>query len=317
MNEGDKMGPKHVPVLLEECIKNLNIKKDGTYVDGTLGGAGHSGEIIKYLNKNGLIIGIDRDENAIEIAAEILSDAICKVELVRDNFSNLGYILEDLEIEGFDGLLLDLGVSSYQLDEAARGFSYMHDAPLDMRMDNRNSLTARDVVNNYSEKDLEKIIKNYGEERWAKRIAQFIVKFRKDEDIVTTHQLVNIIKKAIPRRARENGPHPAKRTFQAIRIEVNGELDIIEGTIEAAVEKLNIGGRICIITFHSLEDRIVKNTFKSLANPCICPQEFPICQCGNRPKIKIITRKPIIPTEGELAVNPRSRSAKLRVAEKI
>lgn len=271
------MGFKHVPVLLEECIENLNIKKDGIYVDGTLGGAGHSGEIVKRLNRDGLLLGIDRDENAIEAAAKTLADEMCKVKLIRDNFSNLKYILEDLGIESFDGLLLDLGVSSHQLDNIERGFSYMHDAPLDMRMDNRNSLTARDVINDYSEEDLEKIIRNYGEERWAKRIAQFIVKFRMDEEIITTYQLVDIIKKAIPKGARIKGPHPAKRTFQAIRIEVNQELGIIEETIESAVERLNIGGRICVITFHSLEDRIVKNTFRSLANPCVCPQEFLIC----------------------------------------
>ncbi|MDI9475269.1 MAG: 16S rRNA (cytosine(1402)-N(4))-methyltransferase RsmH [Natronincolaceae bacterium] len=307
----------HVPVLLEECIENLNIKKDGIYIDGTLGGAGHSGEIIKHLNENGLLIGIDRDENAIKEATKVLADVNGKVKLIKDNFSNLKNILEDLEIEKFDGLLLDLGVSSYQLDEAGRGFSYMHDAPLDMRMDCSDSLTAKDIVNNYSARDLEGIIKDYGEERWAKRIAQFIVKFREGGEIVTTHQLVDIIKKAIPKGARLDGPHPAKRTFQAIRIEVNNELDVIEGTIEAAVEKLNTGGRICIITFHSLEDRIVKNTFRTLANPCVCPKEFPICQCNKKPTIKIITRKPIAPTEKELEINPRSRSAKLRVAEKI
>lgn len=311
------MGFEHVPVLLEECIENLNIKKDGIYVDGTLGGAGHSGEIIKHLNESGLLIGIDRDENAIKAATKILADVTGKVKLVKDNFSNLKNILEDLGVESFDGLLLDLGVSSHQLDEAGRGFSYMHDAPLDMRMDDSDSLTAKDIVNSYPEKDLEKIIKDYSEERWAKRIAQFIVEFRERGKIVTTHQLVDIIKRAIPKGARVNGPHPAKRTFQAIRIEVNKELDVIEGTIEAAVKKLNLGGRICIITFHSLEDRIVKNTFRSLANPCVCPKEFPICQCNKKPTIKIITRKPIVPTEKELGINPRSRSAKLRVAEKI
>lgn len=311
------MAFKHIPVLLEESIKNLNIKKDGIYIDGTIGGAGHSSEIVKRLDKNGLLIGIDQDKSAIKAATEMLTNVTCKVELVRDNFINLKYILKDFKIEGFDGLLLDLGVSSYQLDEVERGFSYMHDAPLDMRMDDRSNLTAGDVVNNYSERNLEKIIKNYGEERWAKRIAQFIVKFRKDGEIVTTHQLVEIIKKAIPKGARMRGPHPAKRTFQAIRIEVNEELDVIKGTIEAAVEKLNTDGRICIITFHSLEDRIVKNVFRSLANPCICPQEFPICQCGNEPTVKIITRKPIVPTEKELKANPRSRSAKLRVVEKM
>lgn len=308
---------KHISVLLEECIENLNIKENGIYVDGTLGGAGHSSEIAKRLGKDGLLIGIDQDENAIKAASEKLSNMMDRVKLVRDNFSNLSYILESLGILGFDGLLLDLGVSSHQLDEAERGFSYMNDAPLDMRMDKRNILTAKDIVNNYSEQDLEDIIKSYGEEKWAKRIAQFIVKFRNDEEIVTTHQLVDIIKRAIPKGARIDGPHPAKRTFQAIRIEVNGELDIINNTIEAAVRKLNKGGRICIITFHSLEDRIVKNAFRSLSNPCTCPPEFPICQCNKKPVVKIITRKPILPTDEELEINPRSRSAKLRVIEKI
>ncbi|QUH20957.1 16S rRNA (cytosine(1402)-N(4))-methyltransferase RsmH [Alkaliphilus sp. B6464] len=308
---------KHISVLLEECIENLNIKENGIYVDGTLGGAGHSKEIAKRLGQNGLLIGIDQDENAIKAASEKLSNMMDRVKLVRDNFSNLSCVLESLGMLGFDGLLLDLGVSSHQLDEAERGFSYMNDAPLDMRMDNRNILTAKDIVNNYSEQDLEDVIKSYGEEKWAKRIAQFIVKFRNDEEIVTTHQLVDIIKRAIPKGARIDGPHPAKRTFQAIRIEVNGELDIIRNTIEAAVEKLNKGGRICIITFHSLEDRIVKNAFRALSNPCTCPTEFPICQCNKKPMVKIITRKPILPTDEELEINPRSRSAKLRVIEKI
>jgi len=311
------MNFKHVSVLLEECIENLNIKENGIYVDGTLGGAGHSSEIAKRLGRNGLLIGIDQDENAIKAASEKLLPMMDQIKLVRDNFSNLSYVLEELEIEGFDGLLLDLGVSSHQLDEAERGFSYMNDAPLDMRMDNRNTLTAREVVNSYSEKELEDIIKSYGEDNWAKRIAKFIVEFRKEQEIITTHQLVEIIKKAIPKKARIDGPHPAKRTFQAIRIEVNGELDIIKNTIEAAVKKLNTGGRICIITFHSLEDRIVKNAFKSLSNPCTCPPEFPMCQCNKKPMVKIITRKPILPTDEELEVNPRSRSAKLRVIEKI
>ncbi len=311
------MNFKHVSVLLEECIKNLNIKDNGVYVDGTLGGAGHSSEIVKHLSENGLLIGIDQDENAIKAASEKLSSMADRVKLVRDNFSNINNILEDLEISGFDGLLLDLGVSSHQLDEAERGFSYMQDAELDMRMDNRKSLTAKEVVNRYSEKELEDIIKMYGEEKWAKRIAKFIVDFRDDTEISTTHQLVDIIKKAIPKGARINGPHPAKRTFQAIRIEVNNELNIIKETIEDATQKLNTGGRICIITFHSLEDRIVKNTFKKLKNPCTCPPEFPICKCGKKPMVEIITRKPILPTDEEIDVNPRSRSAKLRVIEKI
>lgn len=311
------MNFEHVSVLLQECITNLNIKKDGIYVDGTLGGAGHSTEIVKYLSGNGLLIGVDQDENAIQAASEKLSFKMDRVKLVRDNFSNIENILEALEISSFDGMLLDLGVSSHQLDEAERGFSYMQDAELDMRMDNRNPLTAKNVVNEYSQKELEDIIKMYGEEKWAKRISKFIVDFRQDSEISTTHELVDIIKKAIPKGARINGPHPAKRTFQAIRIEVNNELNIIKNTIENATKKLNHGGRICIITFHSLEDRIVKNTFKELRNPCTCPIEFPICKCNKKPMVKIITRKPILPTDEEIKVNPRSRSAKLRVIEKI
>lgn len=307
----------HISVLLEECIENLKIKEDGIYIDGTLGGAGHSNEIANHLNSNGLLIGIDQDENAIKAASQKLWALKDRVTLVRDNFSNIDHVLENLKIDGFDGLLLDLGVSSHQLDEADRGFSYMHDAPLDMRMDNRKDLTARFVVNNYSENELEKMIKSYGEEKWAKRIAKFIVEFRQEAEIITTHQLVDIIKRAIPKGARIDGPHPAKRTFQAIRIEVNGELEIIKNTIEIAAQKLNKGGRICIITFHSLEDRIVKNTFRSLSNPCTCPPEFPMCQCHKEATVKIITRKPIVPTDEELEVNPRSRSAKLRVIEKM
>lgn len=308
---------KHVSVLLEECIENLNIKENGIYVDGTLGGAGHSSEIAKRLSDKGLLIGIDQDENAIKAAGEKLTPMKERIKLVRDNFSNIDAILQNLEIEGIDGILLDLGVSSHQLDEADRGFSYMHDAPLDMRMDTRQAVSAMEVVNSYTEKDLENIIKNYGEEKWAKRIANFIVDFRKEEPITTTHQLVDVIKRAIPKGARIDGPHPAKRTFQAIRIEVNGELEIINKTIDDAVRNLNSGGRICIITFHSLEDRIVKNAFRDLSNPCICPPEFPICRCDRKPAVKIITRKPIVPTEEELELNPRARSAKLRVAEKI
>ncbi|MBM7614595.1 16S rRNA (cytosine(1402)-N(4))-methyltransferase RsmH [Alkaliphilus hydrothermalis] len=308
---------RHVSVLLEESIENLNIKSNGIYVDGTLGGAGHSSEIVKRLGDDGLLIGIDQDENAIKAATEKLKEQFHKVKLVRNNFRNLGEVLQGLGIEKIDGLLLDLGVSSHQLDEAERGFSYMHDAPLDMRMDNRNPLSALEVVNDYSEGELERIIKEYGEERWAKRIASFIVKEREKEEIRTTHQLVEVIKKAIPKGARIDGPHPAKRTFQAIRIEVNEELDIIEDTIKDAVKYLAPGGRICIITFHSLEDRIVKNAFKKLHNPCICPPKMPICQCGGKQMLEIITRKPIVSDVGELEDNPRARSAKLRVAEKV
>lgn len=311
------MNFKHVSVLLEESIEYLNIKPQGTYVDGTLGGGGHSLEIAKRLNEKGLLIGIDQDENALKAAGERLKDYTDRFKAVRSNFSHLSDVLEQLEIAEIDGLLLDLGVSSHQLDEAERGFSYMHDAPLDMRMDNRSPLTAREVVNGYSEEALYQIIKDYGEEKWAKRIAQFIVNHRRSEPIETTYQLVDIIKGAIPKGARMDGPHPAKRTFQAIRIEVNRELEIIEETIIAATQYLRSGGRICIITFHSLEDRIVKNAFKKLQNPCVCPPQFPVCQCNKKQELEIITRKPIVPSDEELEINPRARSAKLRVAEKV
>lgn len=311
------MNFSHTPVLLNECIKNLNIKKDGIYVDGTLGGAGHSKEIARHLGDSGLLIGIDQDFNAIKAASQVLSDVLHKVKLVHDNFSNLKHILEELNIKGIDGILLDLGVSSHQLDEACRGFSYMHDAPLDMRMDTRNEFTAKDVVNYYPQNELERIIWQFGEERWAKRIAEFIVKHRTQKEIATTFELVEIIKKAIPKGARKEGPHPAKRTFQAIRIEVNKELEIIEDTIRTAGEYLNSAGRICVITFHSLEDRIVKNTFKNLNNPCTCPPQFPVCKCNQKKIFNIITKKPILPDDEEIENNPRSRSAKLRVAEKV
>lgn len=311
------MNFKHIPVLLEEVIKNLNIKEDGIYVDGTLGGAGHSKEIVKLLGQKGLLIGIDQDKNAIQAASKVLGHEINRVKLVRDNFSNLKSILEDLKIHEIDGLLLDLGVSSHQLDQAERGFSYMQDAPLDMRMDTRKGLNAKDIVNSYSQAELERIIKNYGEERWARRIAQFIVDFRRDREIHTSYELVDIIKRAIPKGARMDGPHPAKRTFQAIRIEVNKELDVIKTVIGAAVDKLRVGGRICIISFHSLEDRIVKDSFRNMENPCSCPQEFPVCICHKKPVLKIITRRPITASQEEIKTNPRSRSAKLRVAEKI
>ncbi len=317
MNEGEKVNFQHVSVLLEECIEGLNIKPDGIYIDGTLGGAGHSRHIAEALGADGLLIGIDQDENAIRAAADKLKDLSDRVKLVRDNFSNLSGVLADLGIERVDGLLLDLGVSSHQLDEAERGFSYMQDAPLDMRMDNRGDITAKYIVNNYSEAELTRIIREYGEENWAKRIAAFIVEHRSEAEIETTHQLVDIIKKAVPKGARKDGPHPAKRTFQAIRIEVNRELEIIEDTIKAATEHLNAGGRICIITFHSLEDRIVKNAFKKLADPCTCPPQFPICKCNAKKELVVITRKPIAPSEAELELNPRSRSAKLRIAEKL
>ncbi|MGE4214027.1 MAG: 16S rRNA (cytosine(1402)-N(4))-methyltransferase RsmH [Anaerotignaceae bacterium] len=305
----------HVSVLLNECIEGLSIDKDGIYVDGTLGGAGHSYEICKHLN-GGRLIGIDQDMNAINAAKERLQEFGEKVTFVNDNFSNIKNILKDLGVEKVDGFLLDIGVSSHQLDEAGRGFSYMQDAPLDMRMDINKPLSAYEVVNEYSEKAINDVIFKYGEERWAKRIAQFIVEQRALKPIETTFELVDVIKKAVPKGARKDGPHPAKRTFQAIRIEVNGELEILERTVDDMTEALNKGGRLCIITFHSLEDRIVKNAFRKQENPCTCPHEFPVCVCGKKPLARVITRKPIVPSEEELEVNHRARSAKLRVLER-
>lgn len=306
----------HVSVLLNECIESLKIKSKGIYVDGTLGGAGHSYEICKALGNGGRLIGIDQDMNAINAAKDRLSEFSDRITLVHDNFSNITNILNDLGIEKVDGFLLDIGVSSHQLDEAERGFSYMNDAPLDMRMNIDNELSAYEVVNEYSENDINNVIFEYGEERWAKRIAQFIVAKRKIKPIETTYELVDVIKKAIPKGARKDGPHPAKRTFQAIRIEVNGELDVLKSSVSDMADALNIGGRLCIITFHSLEDRIVKNAYRDQENPCKCPIEFPICMCGKKSKGKVITRKPILPSEEEVENNHRSRSAKLRVFEK-
>ncbi len=307
----------HVSVLLNECIDNLNIKSNGVYVDCTMGGAGHSSEIAKRLSETGKLICFDQDINAINVARERLKEFGDKVILVHSNFENIKTELENLGIYKIDGVLADLGVSSHQLDEASRGFSYMNDAPLDMRMDNRSNISAWDVVNTYSEEELYRIIKDYGEENWSKRIAKFIVEYREAEEIRTTYELVDIIKKAIPKKARIDGPHPAKRTFQAIRIEVNNELGVINKMIQDSVSIMNKGGRICIITFHSLEDRIVKNEFKYLNQECICPPELPFCQCDKKREIKIITRKPILPSLSEIDNNPRARSAKLRVAEKI
>lgn len=307
---------KHVSVLLNECIEALNIKGNGIYVDCTLGGAGHSSEIVKNLSKKGRLIGIDQDTDALKAAKERLKD-YGNVTFVHNNFYNIKEIIENLNIEAVDGILMDLGVSSYQLDTGERGFSYMKDGLLDMRMNRDDYLSAHDVVNNYSEEELYKVIKEYGEEKFAKRIANFIVKAREKEEIKTTFELVDIIKAAIPAKARREGPHPAKRTFQAIRIEVNGELRILDKAIRDGVEKLNKGGRMAIITFHSLEDRIVKTVYKDLQNPCTCPKEFPICTCGKKPTVKLITRKPIDPSKEEVEMNPRSRSAKLRVLEKL
>lgn len=308
---------KHETVLLNEAVENLNINPKGIYVDGTLGGGGHSELICSKLDEDGLLIGIDQDKDALEFAKEKLRKHKNKLEFINDNFSNIKNILDKLNIEKINGVVLDLGVSSYQLDKGERGFSYMQDADLDMRMDRRKDLTAKGVVNSYSEDELFKVIKLYGEERWALRIAKFIVQERKEKEINTTGELVDIIKKAIPVGARRNGPHPAKRTFQAIRIEVNNELGILEETVNDIVDVLKPQGRISIITFHSLEDRIIKNAYKELSKGCICPPEFPICKCDKKPKVKIITRKPIYPSDIEVNQNPRSRSAKLRIAEKI
>lgn len=307
----------HFSVLLEECIENLDIKPDGTYVDGTAGGAGHSSKIAQRLGEGGLLIPIDQDEDAIAVITKRLAPYGDRVKIVRDNFSNIKGVLDGLGIESIDGLLLDLGVSSYQLDTAERGFSYMADAPLDMRMDNRAARSAYNVINEYSADELKRIIYDFGEERFAPKIVAGIIKAREHSPIQTTGELVEIIKKSIPSFARREELSSVKRVFQAVRIEVNRELDVIAPTIEAAVNMMKPGGRIVIITFHSLEDRIVKQTFAALASGCTCPKDFPVCVCGNKPRLKILTKKPILPSEAELAVNSRSKSAKLRVAEKI
>ena len=302
----------HTTVLLNETVDSINVKKDGIYADLTLGGGGHSALI---LEKGGNVIGIDRDIAAIENARERFKGK--NFTAVHSNFSDIKEIAKSLGIEKFDGIIADLGVSSPQLDDAERGFSYMQDAPLDMRMDRRESFTARDVVNTYSSEELFRVISIYGEERWASRIVNFIIEERKKASIDTTFQLVDIIKAAIPLSARKDGPHPAKRTFQAIRIEVNGELKILESTIRDSVELLSKGGRMGVITFHSLEDRIVKTTFAAMEKGCTCPKDFPMCVCGNKPSVKTVSRKPLIPTEQEIAENPRARSSKLRTVEKI
>ena len=307
---------RHISVLRDECIEGLKIRPDGIYVDGTLGGAGHAAEVLKRLGPDGRLIGIDQDEAAVANGQEKLG-MFSNVTIVRDNFSNFAAIMETLGIQTVDGVLLDLGVSSKQLDDGERGFSYMQDAPLDMRMDRRNPRTAAEIVNQYSQEELRKIIQDFGEERWSARIASFIVQEREKEPIRTTGALVRIIKEAVPKGARQDGPHPAKRTFQALRIEVNQELSILEGAIREMAERLSPGGRICILTFHSLEDRIVKQTFRSLENPCTCPKDFPVCVCGKKQVLRVITRKPILPGVEEVKENPRSRSAKLRIAERV
>lgn len=312
------MNFEHISVLRDECIEGLNIKPDGVYADGTLGGAGHALEVCKRLSEKGHFIGIDQDKNALAVSKERLEGVKPKISLVNSNFEAIGSILETLEVDALDGMLIDLGVSSHQLDEPERGFSYMHDAPLDMRMNQEDDNTAYHLVNTLSEDELFKIIKTYGEEKWAKRIAAFMVEARQTKGpIHTTYELVDIIKRAIPHGARKDGPHPAKRTFQAIRIAVNRELEIIEPTLLQIIEKLKPQGRLCVITFHSLEDRIVKHVFKKLENPCTCSRNFPVCICGQIQQVKLITKKPILPSDKEVTDNPRSRSAKLRIIEKL
>ena len=307
----------HTSVLLFECIDALNIRDGFTYIDCTAGGGGHSLEIAKRMGPNSRLICFDRDKNAIRATSERLKDYLDQVTFINDNFSSLGEVCRDLKISNLGGVLADLGCSSHQFDTPDRGFSYMHDARLDMRMDTDSSLSAFDIVNGYSEADIRRILFDYGEERFAPRIASAICKARTERPIETTHQLTEIIKSSIPAAARADGPHPAKRTFQAIRIEVNGELDCINPLITSASKVLVSGGRIAIISFHSLEDRLVKQSFKSLATGCTCPKDFPICICGKKPLIKEINKKPILPSDIELDNNPRSRSAKLRIAEKI
>ena len=306
----------HRPVLLEECLEALSIRPDGVYVDGTAGGAGHSSAIASRLGESGRLLALDQDETAVRVATERLSVFGERARVVRSNFREVESVCRTLGIPSIDGMLMDLGVSSYQLDTAERGFSYQADAPLDMRMDVRNPLTARTVVNEYSEEALRRILFDYGEERFSSRIAANIIHARERAPIETTGELVEIIKRSIPAAARDGGHHPAKRSFQALRIEVNAELDVIAPAIRSAVSLLRPGGRVAIITFHSLEDRIVKQTFASLASGCTCPKDFPVCVCGKRPSIRILSKKPILPSREELEINPRSRSAKLRVAEK-
>ena len=307
---------KHVPVLYQECMDSLNIRPDGIYVDGTLGGGGHASGIGSRLNEKGTLIGIDRDTDALDAAGRRLEGLRCRTELVHNTYANIKEVLSELNISGINGALLDIGVSSFQLDNKDRGFSYMHDAPLDMRMNREDRFSAYDVVNRYDKKQLKEVIKKYGEEKWASRISDFIVKNRQTAPIETTGQLVEIIKAAIPASARREGPHPAKRTFQAIRIEVNGELEQIGQAVDEFCDVLLPGGRLCIITFHSLEDRIVKEAFNRRLNPCTCPKEFPVCVCGKVSDAVKVTGKPITAGESELADNPRARSAKLRVIEK-
>ena len=306
----------HKSVLLSETIEGLAIKPEGTYVDGTLGGGGHSFHILEKLNDQGRLIGIDQDEAAVAAAGERL-EKFKNVTIVRNNYCNIKHVLSRMGIKSVDGILLDLGVSSYQLDTPSRGFSYMNDAPLDMRMDQRNDFTAADIVNTYSYEELTRMIRVYGEDKFAANIAKHIIAAREGGPIKTTGELVEIIKTSIPQKFQKTMGHPAKQTFQAIRIELNKELKVLEDTLGDMIKLLNPGGRICVITFHSLEDRIVKNIFKECESPCTCPKDFPVCVCGKKPLGKIITRKPIVPSEEEMQENSRSKSSKLRIFEKI
>ena len=307
----------HTSVLLYETVDSLNIRPDGIYVDGTLGGGGHASLVLNRLGEQGRLIGLDQDADAIAAAGERLKEYGDRVTVIRTNYENIKDALASQGISGADGIYLDLGVSSYQLDTADRGFTYREDdAPLDMRMDQRNTQTAKDIVNGYSEMELYRIIRDYGEDRFAKNIAKHIVKARQEKEIETAGELTEIIKAAIPAKVRATGGHPSKRTFQAIRIELNRELQVLEQSIDTMIDLRNPGGRLSIITFHSLEDRIVKNKFRENENPCICPPEFPVCMCGRKSKGRVVTRKPVLPSEEELAANKRSKSAKLRVFEK-
>ena len=307
----------HTSVLLYETVDSLNIRPDGIYVDGTLGGGGHASLVLSRLGEQGRLIGLDQDADAIAAAGERLKEYGDRVTVIRTNYENIKDALAAQGISGADGIYLDLGVSSYQLDTADRGFTYREDdAPLDMRMDQRNTQTAKDIVNGYSEMELYRIIRDYGEDRFAKNIAKHIVKARQEKEIETAGELTEIIKASIPAKVRATGGHPSKRTFQAIRIELNRELQVLEQSIDTMIDLLNPGGRLSIITFHSLEDRIVKNKFRENENPCICPPEFPVCMCGRKSKGRVVTRKPVLPSEEELAANKRSKSAKLRVFEK-
>ena len=316
-NYAEDMAFGHKPVLLDECLTALAIKPDGIYLDGTLGRAGHSLEIVRRLTAGGRLIGVDRDQTALDAAKVRLADYQDRVTLVHSNFSRVGEILDELDIPAVDGMLFDLGVSSPQLDDAARGFSYQQDAPLDMRMDRTAALTAHDVVNSWSYEELRRILYDYGEERYAPVIAKHICQRRQERPIETTLELVEIIKAAMPPKALREKQHPAKRSFQAIRIAVNGELDELSPMLHAASDKLRTGGRLAVISFHSLEDRIIKKTMQELATGCTCPPQFPVCVCGKTPKMKLLSHKPIVSGQAELTYNPRARSAKLRVAEKL